>query len=199
MLAADAGLTGAGAKKRPSRSHKRGQGVASAQAVEGLQGIIALAFQGVSEVCASLTELPEVALREGETEKDPGEAEILALLPAQWMAKTQFGRQVGKYLISDEHKAVALTLVAYAMRVGPPLYAKVKAADVSRRRNTQTRRNQTPQQQPGQQPGRAAIIPIGPGVVGAPSVPSREPVGARSTANGAYSGGESGSISVPHF
>lgn len=201
----DAGSTGAAAKSRSrsSRSHKRGQGQASAQAVEGLQGIIALALQGVSEVAASVSETPEVALREGETERDPGEAEILALLPAQWMAKTQFGRQVGKYLISDEHKAVALTLVAYVMRVAPPLYAKAQAANVSRRRNTPPRRNQTPQ--PGQPDAgsagsRGVVIPIGPGVVGAPVQHSAgRPDAARSAANGAYADGGQGTISVPHF
>lgn len=198
----DAGSTGAAAKSsrsRSSRSHKRGQGQASQQAVEGIQGLIALGLQGISEAVASVTELPEVAFREGETEKDPGEAEILALLPAQWMAKTSFGRQVGKYLISDEHKAVALTLVAYVMRVAPPLYAKAQASNVSRRRNTPPRRNQ-PAQQPAQEPGagsRGVVIPIGPGVVGAPI--TGQPGGARSAANGAYPGGESSSISVPHF
>lgn len=201
MLAIDADAsTGAAAspRKRSSRSHKRGQGVASAQAVEGLQGLIALGLQGVSELGASVSEVPEVALREGETEKDPGEAEILALLPAQWMAKTQFGRQVGKYLISDEHKAVALTLIAYAMRVAPPLYAKAKETNASRLRNSQPRRSPlSPTPAPGgNNPAqRGNIIPIGPGVVGSP-VPS--------VGNGAVTNPTGGldiasTIPVPHI
>ena len=176
MLELDAGITGDAAAKPRRRSagrpHKRGQGVASQQAVEGLQGIIALGLQGVSELGAAVSEVSEVALREGE-DNLPGEAEILALLPAQWMAKTQFGKQVGKYLISDEHKAVALTLIAYLMRVAPPLYAKAKAANVSRLRNTQPRRSPvSPSPAPGtNNPGqRTNIIPIGPGVVSSPVV-----------------------------
>ena len=204
MLELDADAsTGAAAKSRRrsgSRSHKRGQGVASQQAVQGLQGIIALGLQGASEVAAAASQTPEVALLPGETDSDPGEAEILALLPAQWMAKTQFGREVGKYLISDEHKAVALTLIAYLMRVAPPLYAKAKAADVNRRQNAAPPRR-SPVSQPAQQrtPGNPGnIIPIGPGVLGSPfpNVPSG---GAGASTNGAHPGPDSGIISVPRI
>lgn len=203
MLEMDADAsTGAAGKPRRrsgSRSHKRGQGVASQQAVQGLQGIIALGLQGASEVAASASQTPEVALLPGETDSDPGEAEILALLPAQWMAKTQFGREVGKYLISDEHKAVALTLIAYLMRVAPPLWQKAQAADVSRRRNTEPRRS--PVSQPTQQrnPGNTGnIIPIGPGVLGSPfpNVPSG---GAGASTNGAHPSPDGGVISVPRI
>jgi hypothetical protein len=201
MLEIENGSMDAAASPKPRRkvSHRRGQGVASQQAVQGLQGIIALGLQGASEVAASASDTPEVALLAGETERDPGEAEILALLPAQWMAKTAFGREVGKYLISDEHKAVALTLIAYLMRVAPPLYAKAKAADVARRKNTTpTRRSQVPAQPASAADQRGIIIPIARGfdpiIAGEPSAPGSWPA-----TNGASPTGNTPSIPVPYL
>jgi hypothetical protein len=146
MLKLDAGSSTAttARKRRPGQSHKRGGGVASKAAEEAVRPWIAFALQGVSEIAAAQSEITEVALIGGgddeSGEYQPGEADILALLPSRLLAKTMLGKQLAKVLLDDAQKATLAVLMAYALRVGPALAVKVRENNVARKQNAPPRR-----------------------------------------------------------
>lgn len=105
---------------------------------------MAFALQGVSEIAAGQLDIDELKLIGGgddeSGEYQPGEADILALLPSRLLAKTMLGKQLAKVLLDDAQKATLAVLMAYALRVGPALALKVRENNVARKQNAPARR-----------------------------------------------------------
>lgn len=145
---------------------------------------------------ASRLQLPEIALEaprdeSGAPTDEPGEADILALLPSRLLAKTMLGKQLAKVLLDEEQKATLAVLVAYGLRVGPAVIERVRENNVARRQNAQPRRTTAEASAIPVQPaaGRPAIIPV----------PSGGLNGRGAAANGAGGYGAGDAIPVPHI
>jgi len=118
--------------------------VANKAAEEAVRPWVAFALQGVSEIAGNGLAIDEVKLIGGgdddNGEYQPGEADILALLPSRLLAKTMLGKQLAKVLLDDAQKATLAVLMAYALRVGPALLVKARETNVARKQNAQPRR-----------------------------------------------------------
>lgn len=110
-----------GAKSGGKRRHRAAPIDAGTQ--RALTELVALALQGLSELAAAAAEIPEVALAEGNPK---GEADILAVLPAKWLAKTAIGKRVAKTVKDEDLLATLAALGLYATRIAPPVIAKVR-------------------------------------------------------------------------
>jgi hypothetical protein len=126
-------------------------------------------------------------------ENEPGEADILALLPSRLLAKTMLGKQLAKVLLDEEQKATVAVLIAYGLRVAPAVIERVRENNVARRQNAQPRRATPVQGRPvnpaNAGDGRPAVIPI----------PSGGPHRGGAVAGGAGHDGAAAPIPVPHF
>ena len=159
-------------------------------------------MQAASEMGATRLQLPEIALEaprdeSGAPTNEPGEADILALLPSRLLAKTALGKQLAKVLLDEEQKATIAVLVAYGLRVGPAVIERVRENNVARRQNAQPRRVTPSLGQPinpadagiGGISGRPAIIPV----------PGSRSNGRGTAANGVGDFGAGDAIPVPHI
>ena len=169
----------------------------SASTVKAITPWVAFGLQAASEMGAARLQLPEIALEaprdeSGAPTNEPGEADILALLPSRLLAKTALGKQLAKVLLDEEQKATLAVLVAYGLRVGPAVIERVRENNVARRQNAQPRRVTPSQGQPVTPADggiRPAIIPV----------PGSRSNGRGAAANGAGDDGASFAIPVPHI
>ena len=132
VLALDSAVDAANA--RGGSSAKRGDGPkrrahraapVDAASASALADVVALALQGVSELAAAAADVPELAFAEG-ADGGKGEADILAIIPAKWLAKTRLGKRVAKTIKDTDLLATLAVLGAYATRIAPPVIAKVQ-------------------------------------------------------------------------
>jgi hypothetical protein len=119
----DAANAPGGSSAKPKRRHRAAP--VDAASVNALTDVVALALQGLSELAAAAAEVPEVALAEG-ADGGKGEADVLAVLPAKWLAKTALGKRVAKTIKDTDLLATLAVLGAYATRIAPPVIAKVQ-------------------------------------------------------------------------
>lgn len=118
MDAANSPTAGSGAK--PARRKHRA-GAVDPASQRALTDVVALALQGLSKLAAVSAEIPELELAEGNPK---GEADILAVLPSKWLAKTAIGKRVARTVKDEDLLATLAALGLYATRIAPPVIAK---------------------------------------------------------------------------
>jgi hypothetical protein len=119
----DAANGSAGSSAKTKRRHRAAP--VDAASVSALADVVALALQGVSELAAAAADVPELAFAEG-LDGGKGEADVLAIMPAKWLAKTSLGKRVAKTIKDTDLLATLAVLGAYATRIAPPVIAKVQ-------------------------------------------------------------------------
>lgn len=149
--------------------------------------VVALALQGLSELAAATAEIPELALAEGDPK---GEADILAVLPAKWLAKTAIGKRVAKTVKDEDLLATLAALGLYATRIAPPVIAKVRE-NAYRSAPRQTGGTEPSRERSGDTPAAAGIPVFDPAKSGL-GIPIQ-------SASPFSSNGGSVPFDVPHF